>query len=169
MEITPQRRLTIADALILVAAAGCGFAFAREWLGRDRQFNDNSFPGYQTFMITACWAAFTISIALIPLRLRQPHPRWQVLRWQPGLVACFAVLLSLILGTFTYLQLIVAHSNGLTIWMQMVVSPSHVAPMIIAMWSLLAIGKRWRSEASWIDRAGRMRRPSACPSPSVVL
>jgi hypothetical protein len=69
MEITPQRRLTIADALVLVAAAGCGFAVAREWLGRDRRFYDSYFPGYDTFIATASWAALAISIALIPLRL----------------------------------------------------------------------------------------------------
>ena len=155
MEKIPQRRLTIADALILVAAAGVGFAFARDWLGRYRQLNGNSFTGYEVFIYTTCWAALAISIALIPLRLRRPRPRWRSLRWQPGLVACLAVLVSLVCSTFTYLPTIIKTPAGVTLWLQMVVWPTHIGPVIVAMWSLLAIGNRWRSEASWIDRAGR--------------
>ncbi len=152
----PQRRLTITDTLILVAAAGGGFAFARDWLGRYGQRN-GPYSGYETFVVTACWAALAISIALIPLRLLPPRPRWSSLCWQPGFVACFAVLVSSACATFTHLPFMIEKSSGVIhgLWMYSVVDPIRIGPTIVAMWSLLAISKRWRSEASGIDRAGR--------------
>src|SRR4051812_48310215 len=39
--------------------------------------------------------------------------------------------------------------------MYSVADPIRIGPKIVAMWSLLAISKRWRSEASGIDRLFR--------------
>ncbi len=83
------------------------------------------------------------SFCLLCLRLIQPRPPWSTLVRQPGSWACVGSILGVLLGyaleLFTKIK-----------------APSVIVPaMVILVWIVLAVSRKWQGEPSWIDRAGR--------------
>ena len=171
---TPPRRFQLLDAMILVAATAAGCAgmqwidrltageiswptLYREWMsyenGRTSFALVNSPAGlglYLEVLIQPLFIAWTL--ALIPVRMFSPRPRLRHLACQPGMMAaCASGLTTVFLGA-----LIVAaiQKSGMT-EMIMVLAPVLVGLSISASWMTLLLGRRWRAEASWIDRLGR--------------
>ena len=82
--------------------------------------------------------------AVFLLRLRTPRPPWRSLLRQPGFVACLSVLVAFWIGVdLTWLGVLLPESLS-------------VGVAVAVAWVVLFASRRWQSERSWIDRAGRM-------------
>ncbi len=162
-EGTPNRRFTLIDLMVLVAATCAGLAILRPYLATfaSRKWRQAS-PYIRTIeatygawsCIAACWM-----IALLLLRYRRPRPRRGRLVRRPGHVACCVAVVALAEG-FLY-QLAVSglsdpmrrpfsfHSFWITV-------SGHIGPTVAGAWLLLALSGRWKSDPGWIDRLGRL-------------
>lgn len=156
----PRRRLTLADGVILIAATATGFAIAR--------ITQGVYPGIVTVpgdevsmfskvLISTYWASLMVMLALIPLRLMPPRPRFRWIRRQPGFIACLSVAFGI---AHTGLYVAVQRFKQPIPWanidiLSLIVSPS-IGSLILSAWLVLAVSGGWRPERSWIDRAGRL-------------
>jgi hypothetical protein len=83
------------------------------------------------------------------VRLRRPRPSWPVLLWQPGMVAGLAMVFGFFWVTAALLTLFPGQFDG---WNAL---PSAIGGTVVVAWGALALGRRWKPEPGWIDRAGR--------------
>ncbi len=105
MRLRMKRRFQITDAIVLVAATGCGLAGCRFWMWSSKIDLDNFWPTENEPLLEAIWS---IALGLIPiesimllswtmaillLRLRPARPRRRHLWCQPGFLACVATIL----------------------------------------------------------------------------
>ena len=94
-------------------------------------------------LITLGGFLLPMGLAVLILRLRRPRPSWFDLVHQPGLWACAAPVLAVLvmpaLGVY------------FGIW-SVAIFPGSV----IAAWTALALSRQWCNEKSWVDRAGRL-------------
>jgi hypothetical protein len=129
-----------------------------------------------TLPLPALW-----SLALLALWLRLPRPPRRLVR-QPGAVACGAASLVIAVRVIGFLTLLIRKPGTpfmtvTLLWDRFAVTLSHPGPVnfstvytsayfaasafgmstaVAAAWMLLARSGRWRSEAGWLDRAGRL-------------
>jgi hypothetical protein len=172
------RRFTLSDAMILVAAmAVCLAVAARQagWYGRQvlrivRHFdqkisevpNDQNGAEYRSYLRTErnkdLFRAtlklnymvnvpfpfiLFLSPTLVWLRLRKPRPPWGDLMRQPGAIACMGGVLTALLVPFL----------GIVFGGSWFVLSFAIVPIS---WLALVASRRWQSEPSWLDRAGRI-------------
>jgi hypothetical protein len=111
-----------------------------------------------------CLATWTL--ALVALRLSRPRPRVYRVALQPGAATCIAAALGLIFGavdfalsTFWWWALhgerlpwgrVASHSME-----YLFQATPRIAVAVAAVWTILALSRRWRPEPTWIDRLGR--------------
>ena len=160
-----RRRFTLADAMILIAAAAVGIAAARWW----HQITEQEPPTFQKkyFLLNGeiipiylSWFFLPFTPAMIAIRLRKPRPTYRRLFWQPGIqvstaVGCAVVCPVLEWGSIALIPTdafahhfpFYAIGNGLT---------TMVGPMVAVSWLIAFLVGRRRSEAGWIDRGGRV-------------
>ena len=160
MNSTFKRRLSISDGIILVATMAVSLACVRE-------FESQALSGWQSSgwarrLQASVWAALPLTLALIPLRLRQPCPRTQLPWRQPGwlvgiaVAVSFAHLLALvILDEYFSGQRGSRVPSGL-LGIGALHIPLKSSCSIAAIWIALALSGRWKPETSWIDRTGRI-------------
>lgn len=133
----------------------------------DRDFFETPYGVYYWAAIGANFLAAWL-LALLPLNLcepRSPRRRWAtrpgaVASLSFGVVATIAAASCLILGLSGLLHASPAvgaltsrpYADPRRLFM---IVPPATGMAIAASWLMLAIGGRWRSEPSWIDRAGR--------------
>ena len=155
-----RRRFTLADVMIVVAAAAFGLMLERVLLTNmspfgaleARLWTRKAFLQASPFLIVA-------SPALLALRMRQPRPSPRRLFRQPGTVACLVVAADVLIhGLFliarTFLGSITASSFhfGTEFYF---FSTLYSGRSIAVAWALMGLTSIWRPEANWIDRAGR--------------
>jgi hypothetical protein len=176
-----RRRFRLVDAMILVAATaiGCGTIdlLSRATVGglspldgfdEVREFFHQSpgeiggegvayFFAMISVLVSPIVAAWTL--ALLPIRLIDPRPRWRRVACQPGMMAAcasaFAIAgigllicgLVLVCGSKSDAGLIVESAHGS--------APMFVGLAVSISWMTLLVGRRWRAERSWVDRFGR--------------
>ena len=111
--------------------------------------------------VAAAW-----TVALIVIRMMPPRPSRSRLFRQPGFVACLAVLGTLLLNLpFVGLQLVLAALNlsskndprfyaNVAFVAQEILRPDLIGASVVAAWAILGLSGRWRSEPTWLDRAG---------------
>lgn len=93
MNSTFKRRFSISDGIILVATAAVSLACLREFETQTRFWLPH---GWARPLQASVWAALPLTLALIPLRLRESRP-WRRHLWrQPGWLAAIAVAVSLV-------------------------------------------------------------------------
>ena len=152
------RRMSILDAMILAAAFAPGFVLAKSWLGAVSPMPLLVSP-LSAGVGAASWVALWLTLAFIPIRLSRPRPSLRRIARQPGLQACAAVgvaLLIYVLAAGYYLLPPWRVRNGLGFNFLGSVQPMHLAgPAVATAWIALALSGGWRSERSWIDRCGR--------------
>ena len=99
---TTDRRFSLADLMVLVAATGAGLAILRPYreamAGPNWQNAASHFRAIASLYgawscVAACWM-----LALLALRLRRPHPKLGRLVVRPGFVACCVAAAALALG-----------------------------------------------------------------------
>jgi len=165
------RRMTLSDAMIVVAVTAAGFATARACL----RVMPGSDPAFAV-RVSAVFVALAMTIALIPLRLRRPRPRRP--GGGPGMVACCAVALAMAF-------ILAEQANH---WLKPAPGPSSAephyrtinlvfnllrldlySPAVAGAWLALALTGRWRPECDWVDRAGRALGFCWIVSPFIVM
>jgi len=115
-----------------------------------------------------CPVAWSLSLALWVLRLRQPRPGLPRVFRQPGMAASTAILVySSFFMTATLISLFLNYfSSGIftqhmfipmnfVMWI-LILAMSFMGITVFAVWTVLWLIGAWRPEPSWIDRAGRV-------------
>jgi hypothetical protein len=164
MRIATDRKFTLSDAMVLVAATAVGFwliratemYFSVEPTGKLRYLEVAERGASAMTPFLATWTP-----AWLVLGLRRPRPRWRVLARRPGAVACVAATLMLGFETASYLATTAVVPDA--VWKGLVpfrnqllpyILPRRVAPAVAGAWLVLALGGRWRPDPSWLDRSG---------------
>ncbi len=155
----PPRKMTIFDVMVLIAITAVGFATARTCL---LHVMPRSHPAFAVRMMVV-FVALSVTLILIPLRLRQPRPR-RPLRY-PGTVACCAVALTLafiLAEQASTLFKPVPNAarfgpNYQAIDLVFNVIRLDLYSLAVAgAWLALGLSGRWRPARDWLDRAGRV-------------
>jgi hypothetical protein len=176
------RKLTVADAMLLVAALAIGLV----WVDASKVADDNyrAILGPMSFVhemvwtkLEKTWASLrtdlpciiTLMTALLVVGLRRPRPDLPHLMRQPGFVACsgvaFALVIEIVRALIFTLRQIVRHDWVLEahghhhrfLWLEAMlpqVSPVEVGLIVAAYWMALILGSRWRPQPQWLDRIG---------------
>ena len=157
MQTNDRRRFTISDGMILVATTALALV----------DLDLTRIPGESAWNSTApklTWACLLFTLALVSIRLRRPRPGRDDLWRQPGWVACVSVAITLTIifvqGRLT-IAVIMARPNVDIVVPSLVFQesldrlPLQATLVVIAAWAVLALSRRWKAEAGWIDRAGR--------------
>lgn len=179
----PRRRFRVADMMILVAATAIGCAASQglsvvtqgelSWHAFYKEVKEllrgprieGSMPAYlelltELVILTSPFLA-ALTVALLPIRLLGPRPRWRRVTRQPGMMAACATLLSLALSGFTIFGgwLAFDPTGHTTAWFRgaeaVYIAHLFVGMSILVAWMTLLVGRRWCAEPSWIDRLGR--------------
>ncbi len=165
MRPRPTRRFTIADVMILVPAAAVGALILRSYipgfasqLSSLNRFRPDPWRLWRVYFwlhgpgscVVVPWM-----VALVVIRLRPP--RLRRIRFQPGFVACIAVLVSLLPGLAWYAS--IRHRPGFQrpgffeqAW---AITTYYTDTAVPGSWLALAMARRWCPEPDWVDRMGR--------------
>ncbi len=165
------RPFTLLDAMILVAATAAAGPGLR-WVGRFLEPDNLPDLLYQlpargefgafglVLVVLSPPVAVAWTVAAIPLRLRRPRPPWRRLGRQPGWVAaCSAVPGMAVLALGVGVNVLgwggsVFYLDDIEMSL-FVLAPSLAGATVLGAWMALVLGRRWRAEASWLDRLGR--------------
>jgi hypothetical protein len=172
MDRIPCRKCTVADLVIIIAATAPAFAVLRTlW-----PYAPDLYEAYFTFrqsinnLLTQCnyailatsIVALSLTIASFVLWFRQPRPTIRYLTRRPGMVACTAAVIVLVIrlinaGTVAGILL---HDGRLDAWeiyvAELSVIPSEMGCGVAGAWAVQLLSGRWRCERNWLDRAGRV-------------
>jgi hypothetical protein len=111
--------------------------------------------------------AWVWTLSLLWLRLQEPRPGWRQLGRQPGAVASLAatvVLIPSLIGLAVMILVewfsVQATPATRTTWeiasvAAFLLIPGLIGSAVLGAWTTLILGRRFRAEPSWIDRAGR--------------
>lgn len=162
MNAPKDRRFTLLDVMIIVAATAAGLAVIR-WslpdtmqqmgIGPSSRFrwprivHVIGFGAIGTSPLAAFW-----SLALVAMRLRQPRPSWRRLRVRPGLVAGVAAAIGSVFGALIVLPYYF-HNQPRGEWALLACYPMGYA--VAGAWAALILAGRWRPTPDWFDRIGR--------------
>jgi hypothetical protein len=175
----PRRRFMLLDGMVLVAATAAGYAvvhaFASEFVQGDlssvlrESLSTGQFRDLAVILLLCALpvlAAWTL--ALVPLGLLKPRPRFRRLTRQPGLMAAisFATAAGLLATTYLFFVIVTCladSGSNLSTIIGLMLSPVGVLFLlpvffgvaISASWTTLILSRRWQAEPSWIDRMGR--------------
>lgn len=162
------RPFRLVDALILTAATAVGLAGARTLFVANASLissMEGSPPPPFSFDMPSAEAAVYLglpmltawSAALIVIRMMPPRPPMRRIATQPGMTAACAALVA-----WSYVavaRLIPWSVKDGEPWDKLLSVaedvPEAVLLGIACSWATLALGRRWRPEASWVDRLGR--------------
>ncbi len=165
MTASVRRKVTILDAMILVAAIACGFALRRitdpalgdfgawdaNWLGR---VSGQSLAEAVPFLMA-------LTVAVLAMRVRRPRPQWRRIFRQPGTAACVAAIVPL---ASAWLQFAFAawRNPGFldplsgSVDLRLTQGTFLAGLWVLASWLALAISGRRRPERSRLDKFGRL-------------
>jgi hypothetical protein len=165
-----RRRFMLLDGMVLVAATAVGYAvvhaFATQVLQEDllsllRGVVEDGRPGSLAAILMVCTvpvlAAWTL--ALIPLRLLKPRPRFRRLARQPGLVAAisFATAIAFLATLLLTIRILLGEGEWWnSLGMIFMILPTAPGVAVLVSWATLIVSGRWQAEPSWIDRLGRV-------------
>jgi hypothetical protein len=179
MRMKSARKLTVLDAMILVAATAAALAVMRsQWpthLGIQDAYTDsthalrlsNLLMIIRNHLYFASYMIAMWTLSCLILRLRQPRPALRLLTRETGMVACVAAVIVLAIrmminfGSMISVLAIdgVYSVAGLTVLdlfpNELISIPSEIGCAVTAAWIIQAISGRWRCEPNWIDRVGR--------------
>jgi hypothetical protein len=158
-----DREMTLFDGMVLVGAAAVGFrlvgmsqvrAVLEQGYYLKAYYNYGVAFGYLVYPVWLCW-----TFAALAIRLRSPRPRFRRLARQPGFVATFSVSI----GALISLALFLLRANKIGSGpgnpiptMYFLRLPFDLFWLIFGAWLAQILNRKWRSEASAIDRFGRL-------------
>lgn len=173
-----RRRLTLLDAMILIAAMAVAIAWTQSLSASFREqdtFDSTIWPAIPWKHWLMRWPTMAApwmtagSLGVLILRLRKPRPPLRELARQPGAAGCFVALASVTLRAG-----LMALGNALSqvpnmtmfgpdpgfavadviFWLSS--DLTEVGSSVMGAWLILAAGRFWEAEPSAIDRAGRL-------------
>jgi hypothetical protein len=168
MLIAYQRKLTLLDGMIFVAATGVALGWERVYLA----FVATHLAAMPRYMVMKYYlyglVPFLVMYAAILLILSLklfPSPIRSLAR-RPGTIACFAIMLGVIAaGLSVFVELAFSAfvyrtlTGGKDIYSAMVAMFTQrvwvSSPIVVGAWSALIVTSRWRPAPDWVDRAGR--------------
>jgi hypothetical protein len=161
----PERRFSLADAMVLVAATVPGLMLLRSAvaLGSFSLSPNPQAPRGRIFIhelsVSNGCILGSLTFAVLVLSFHRPRPNLREVIGRPGFVACAAVmaasllpLVHFVIGvtTLTATGLKVdLYFNNTMLWLV-----NSAGPMIIGAWIALALVGRWRPAPTWKDRLG---------------
>ena len=162
----PKRRVSIADVMLIVPAVAVATMLLRAYMpgfSRQLSFIPTIAPDPYGLWRAHYWLHGPGSCVVVPwmaatiaIRLRRPRPR--LIRFQPGFVACVAVMVALLPGWAWYMT--IRHRPGFQksegfeqAW---AVTTHWTETAVLGAWLALILARKWRPEPSWIDRMGRV-------------
>jgi hypothetical protein len=156
--IGQQRRFTLMDGLILVAATAIGLALDRASVALFSFRN----PPIREWTETCSWVVLSWTCVIGLLGLLPPRlPRRRLFR-QPSMAASSAAWTACVLNVCWYIPIGIREwRNGNTLKYVLKVAldsasdPAVVSIAIAIAWSALMLSGSWRPEPSWLDRFGR--------------
>jgi hypothetical protein len=181
----PNRRFQVLDAMVLVAATAIGLGAGETLVRSHGMFPavGTSYWAFSAAEVNrslalsgsvtraATWLGCVLiswALGLIVLWLRSPRPALRMLGARPGFAACLAVVANAFLlvarawgdacferRTFANWSLPVTAKVDYAGHFSSVIDPIAYAPVVAIVWIVLALTGAWKSEANWIDRAGR--------------
>ena len=182
--MTPTRRFTLLDAMIVVGAVALAIAGTRwKYVGYAWFWNlhrEGWTPGATlrrlvTAMAFALPSLFAATVAVVLARLARPRQPLRRVALQPGSAACGVALLAIATETVGYVAqqahywITMGHPwSAFRKWIEdfgvldifathvLIRSTYAVGCAVLAVWAVLALSRRGRPERSWIDRAGRV-------------
>ncbi len=153
------RPFTIADTMILVVVAALMAVSGRDLVpGFEADFHEMGRFGLvgeiqQWLVRPGLCVVVPLMLGTLAWRLRQPRQRLRRIARQPGYVACAAAAVSLIPGMVSYAGIYYRPSYFQEPWFWL----THwTESTVVGAWLALAVSGRWRAEASWVDRLGRL-------------
>ena len=168
--------------MVLTGATAVALELARHTFPPDhvslRGFGETAIQrGFWRYRALAGWFAHLLFVyppALLLLRLRPRVIRFSAAMRQPGIVACLAMMATAVFEIVCYAMSAALFGTGLRINIQsslngipvydsfqfsfssILLEASRLAPAMIAgSWLVLALSRRRRPAADWIDLAGR--------------
>jgi hypothetical protein len=175
---TPRRGFRLLDAMILVAAMAMAGGVMRSvcdgrngsiegWWAQliNQEPLDNWSADIEKILVLSLLTMPVIpmvALALIPVRLAGPRPRFRRLTRQPGLIAACASGVAIAMIGLPIVVGALAAGASWDEFSEMLSSEDEVwsATMygglaVLVSWMTLFVGGRWRAEPSWVDRLGR--------------
>jgi hypothetical protein len=158
-----QRRLSLVDLMLIVAAASVWMAVMRDWEKRGNS-DDWGLSSYRDLLamlrFQLGWLLMIASVTMLVIRLRGRRPRRRRLWRQPGLAASAGATLGILVGFAGSLAKWTVSANP-QLWLAHISqfffeARPFVAPGVLGAWLALSLTGRWRSERSAIDRLGRL-------------
>lgn len=156
-----MRRFRIVDGMILVAASAASAAIARPYM--TEFLWEWAMPSINRTLVTTdrpvMVAVSMAMITLLVLRLSRPRPPIRELARQPGFASCAAATFGFATG------LVRLGCNFAFDWDSFENRSYQLVAMTIThpalgtvpgAWLALLISGRWKAEASWADRMGRL-------------
>ncbi len=169
MDNPKQKRFSLIDAMVLVAATAVGLALGRTVCRQPE-------PGSHFLADLVEWGvsvALTWSIAILALNLTRYRTTRRELACRPGFTAVVTICIDRVLE-FVFYALPLGPFGGLidvdfqsldsvASWLMQLISASvtNVVPggssngIVAAVWLSTGMAGCWRAENSWIDRTGR--------------
>jgi hypothetical protein len=167
MRTLVPRKFTLIDAMVLIAATGIALVPVRIFFWESLRFPDEWSAREildTSLNLHVMLAPFAICLgcSLWLLRIKSPRPRLRRTFRQPGMAATTAALVHLLLSwigllIFVYVNRVSLNSLfELSLWIRIGMLPTALlGATVSAVWAVLWLSGAWRSEPSWIDRAGR--------------
>lgn len=154
------RRLSVLDAMVLVAATAAGLALDRTfWF--DTHFWSGARPT-RLRMVTGAGIILSVPIAakwgaaVIGLQLRRPRYRLQRLLWPTGTAAIYAATLGLALGAVLGICAMRGGSiNPMSMMIMTYGLPMMAGSVVTAVWTLSMITGKYPAAVDWRDDLGR--------------
>jgi hypothetical protein len=164
------RRFRIVDAMVLVAASGVAFWFIqhqrlpeilqRRWF--PTQLTPFLYPEDGDLAALSSSILIPFTLALGALRLVPPRPPRVRLSSLPGTLACATA--ALMMGFLIFeeyrmysraYQTVFLRVEPVSYLVRLNYQPA-ISYAVATSWAILACSGRWRTEPSWLDRAGRV-------------
>jgi hypothetical protein len=184
--LTIKRPFTLLDSMVLIMAAAIGLALARYPLGRFLERSSPTVatsPGAPSRPVASSPSSplagihravsvvtegstlvyplvLTFTFAALVLRFKHPRPRLRRLFRQPGVVGCFAAILSFVIAflILTPDTLRFVSPSIFNRWMFNIslVTSRMTGLAVASAWLAQALCGQWRPERTWVDRFGQV-------------
>jgi hypothetical protein len=161
------RRFGLLDLMIVVFVIAPAFVILRD--RHDRLGNQGGPSAYHTILaISALFNSLlmALTLALTAIGLRRPRPKLRVVLRRPGLAACVAASMAIVVMTArmtmkTYAMYSTPAIGGGSFRVQhlygsIVDEQVRIGFAVTGAWLMLLLTRNWRSEPTWLDRTGRV-------------
>lgn len=162
MRPASSRPFRMSDAMIFLAAFALGFGLMRMCWPRDAPFSPHGVRAWGN--ATAGAVMIPLTFATLILGLRGPRPARVRLYSRPGMAACCAGSVAIVVGVcpviFSWLHVHFTAPDqewgvlefARSFWF---IYELPIGPAVAATWLALILSGRWRPRRGWLDRLGR--------------